>query len=298
MCGLLLVNKPSGITSFGVAAKIRKITGEKHIGHTGTLDPMATGVLPVLIGRATKLCDLMLCADKCYKARIKLGVTTDTLDITGNVLSQSPVSVDINGIDKALNKFTGEILQSPPMFSAIKRDGVPLYRLAREGKEVRVDARKVTVYSLNRETDINEDNEFEVSCRVSKGTYIRSLARDIGEYLRVGATLTALCRTNTAGFDIKDCVGLDKLSKENISDYILPSDYAVRDLIAVNVTKAQAVRFSNGGCLDFMRLPLSDFCDGECVKINYNGDFLGVAVADKEAGALKVRCIINSVGKE
>ena len=298
MCGLLLVNKPSGITSFAVVAKIKKITGEKHVGHTGTLDPMATGVLPVLIGRATKLSDLMLCKDKCYKARIKLGVTTDTLDITGNILSEKPISVNIDEVDEALNRFTGEIMQSPPAFSAIKRDGVPLYRLAREGKEVEIGERKVTVFSLNRETDINKDNEFEVSCRVSKGTYIRSLARDIGEYLKTGATLTALCRTNTAGFDIKDCVCLDKLNKENISDYILPADFAVRDLKAVNVTKPQAVRFSNGGCLDFMRLPYCDYADGENVKIYYKDEFLGVAVAEKYAGALKVRCIINSAGKE
>ncbi|MBR6902865.1 MAG: tRNA pseudouridine(55) synthase TruB, partial [Clostridia bacterium] len=190
MCGLLLVNKPAGITSFGAVGKIRKLTGEKHIGHTGTLDPMATGVLPVLLGRATKLSDYVLAADKSYTAKIKLGIKTDTLDITGKVLCESPVSVTEEQIDNILGQFEGEISQVPPMFSAIKKDGVRLYSLARQGKTAEIEPRKIIVFSLKRESNIDENNEFFISCKVSKGTYIRALARDIGEGLGTSAVLT------------------------------------------------------------------------------------------------------------
>lgn len=297
MCGLLLINKPSGITSFGAVGKIRKLTGEKHIGHTGTLDPMATGVLPVLLGRATKLSDYMLSADKSYTAKIKLGIKTDTLDITGKVLCESPVSVTDAQIDSVLSQFHGEIDQIPPMFSAIKKDGVRLYSLARQGKTAEIKPRKITVFSIKRESCIDKDNEFYISCKVSKGTYIRALARDIGESLGTSAVLTELKRTSTAGFDIKDCVDLDKLTEDNINDYILPASRAVWSFDTVSVTKAQAFRFSNGGSLDIGRLPHKDYKDSELVKILFNGEFLGLAKADSKLSALRFICIINPIGK-
>ena len=297
MCGLIPVIKPQGITSFGAVAKIRKLTGEKHIGHTGTLDPMATGVLPVLIGRATKLSDYMLASDKEYKARVKLGVVTDTLDITGNVLSYSPVSVTNEEIDSVLNSFLGSNSQIPPMFSALKKDGVRLYSLAQQGKNAEIAPRNITVFRVNRESDIDANNEFAVSFRVSKGTYIRALARDIGEKLGTGATLTALCRTSTAGFSIDECVPLDMLNSENISDYILPASRAVQNFKKVSVTNAQAFRFSNGGSLDFDRLKDNDFLDGETVRIYVSDEFLGLARADNGQKALKFLTIINSIGK-
>lgn len=297
MCGLLLINKPSGITSFGAVAKIRKLTGEKHIGHTGTLDPMATGVLPVLLGRATKLSDYVLAADKSYTAKIKLGIKTDTLDITGKVLCESTVSVTDNQIDNALSQFEGEISQVPPMFSAIKKDGVRLYSLARQGKAAEIKPRKITIFFLRRESSIDKNNEFIISCKVSKGTYIRALARDIGESLGTSAVLTELQRTSTAGFDIKDCIELDKLNKENINDYILPASRAVQSFSNVSVTKAQAFRFSNGGSLDINRLPLKNYKDGELVKIFFDGEFLGLAKADNKLSTLRFMCIINPIGK-
>ena len=298
MCGLLLINKPSGITSFGAVARIRKLTGEKHIGHTGTLDPMASGVLPVLIGRATKLSDYLLCTDKSYTATIRLGVSTDTLDITGEVTEQGSVSVTNSQIDAVLKDFTGEISQVPPMFSAIKKDGVRLYRLARKGESIDLPARKITVFSLSRISDIDENNEFEISCTVSKGTSIRALCRDIGAALCVPATLSKLCRTKTAGFGIDKCVPLDELTAENIESFILPASKAAESFRKVKVTRAQAIRFSNGGALDFERLPRMNFCAGEIVRIYFEDEFLGLASADTERGRFTLKCIINEMKGE
>lgn len=297
MCGLLLINKPAGITSFGAVARVRKLTGEKHIGHTGTLDPMASGVLPILIGRATKLCDYILCADKSYTARVRLGLSTDTLDITGKVTESAEVNVADEQIEKVLGSFLGETEQMPPMFSAIKKDGVRLYSIARRGESVKIPPRKITVFSIERESDIDKNNEFSFSCTVSKGTYIRALVRDIGERLGVPAVLTELVRTKTAGFGISDCVPLDALNKENINGYILPASRVADGFTSVNVTAAQAFRFSNGGSLNFDRLPRKNYKSGETVSIFYNNEFLGLALADTDAGELKFCCIINPVGK-
>ena len=298
MCGFLLINKPSGITSFGAVARIKKITGEQHVGHTGTLDPMATGVLPVLIGRATKLCDYILCADKSYKATVKLGITTDTLDITGNITSHNPVCIENTEIDRVLSQFLGVGEQVPPMFSAIKKDGVRLYRLAREGREVELAPRKINIFTLKRETDIDENLEFQISCTVSKGTYIRSLVRDIGECLGTGAVLTSLCRTKTAEFDISDCVPLDLINRDNINDFILPASRAAEKFKVVSVTKAQAFRFSNGGALDLERLKEKSFTNGEIVRVNYDNKFLGLGCADNDNGELIFKCIVNPLERE
>ncbi|MBO7519425.1 MAG: tRNA pseudouridine(55) synthase TruB [Clostridia bacterium] len=298
MCGLLLLNKPSGITSFAAVAKVRRLTGEKHTGHTGTLDPMASGVLPVLIGRATKLSDYLLCTDKSYTAKIKLGVLTDTLDITGNVTEEKPVSVTNKEIDSVLESFTGEISQIPPMFSAIKKDGVRLYRLARKGESIELAPRKITVFSLSRTSDIDENFEFDISCTVSKGTYIRALCRDIGSALGVPATLTSLCRTKTAGFDIEECVSLDELNEDNISGFILPASRAAKRFRPVNVTRPQAVRFSNGGALNLDRLPKQEFLSGEIVRVCLKDSFLGLATANLDTHQLTFKCIINEVKGE
>ncbi|MBO4693032.1 MAG: tRNA pseudouridine(55) synthase TruB [Clostridia bacterium] len=296
MCGLLLINKPEGVTSFGVVKKIKKLTKENHVGHTGTLDPMATGVLPVLIGRATKLSNYMLCADKCYRAGVKLGITTDTLDITGRVIKDIKVAVTNEQIDLALSRFSGEIEQTPPMFSAVKKDGVRLYKLAREGKQVDIPSRKVSVFSIRRETEIDRNGEFLMYCHVSKGTYIRSLVRDIGDFCGTGAVLLSLVRTKTAGFSLENCVLLDELTEENINEHILPADEAVKEFQTVFVTNAQALRFSNGGSLDISRLRQKSFSLGEIVKINFKDTFLGLAEATDNQ--LKFKCIINPAEKE
>lgn len=293
MQGLLLLDKPSGTTSFGAVAQVRRISGEKRAGHTGTLDPMATGVLPIFFGRATALAGLMLDADKRYTATVKLGVTTDTNDITGRVLSQSPVSVTGEEIGEALKKFTGRIMQRPPEYSALKKDGVRLYKLAREGKNAEIPEREVTVYEINRLSGMNGDNEFIIDTSVSKGTYIRALARDIGEYLGCGAVLSSLRRTFTGGFSIEDCVKLERIDSENIEGFIQSEEKAVEYLKAVEVTEKQAKRFCNGGQLSFERLKNADFAENELVRVKFENCFLGIGRADFEKEELAVKCVIN-----
>ncbi len=292
MLGLLLINKPEGITSFGVVARIKRLTGEKRVGHTGTLDPMATGVLPVLIGRGTVLCSHLLSADKSYRARVQLGVMTDTLDITGKVLKTNTVTCSNEQILNVLEDFKGKQNQVPPMYSAIKKDGVRMYELARKGESAQIAPREIEVFSLTQTAPLDESGEFELETRVSKGTYIRSLVRDIGERLGYGATLSALTRTETAGFGIGECVELDKLTADNISDYILPCDRAVSHLPSVNITEKQAVRFSNGGQLDLERLKIKDYSNGQLYRVYSGEKFLGLGEIDTENKRLNIACLI------
>ena len=296
MQGLILLNKPSGITSFGAVAKIKRAAHEKRVGHTGTLDPMATGVLPVLLGRATALSGLMLDADKRYTATVRLGVTTDTDDITGTVIKNCEVNVTSEQLNNAVSHFTGEIMQRPPAYSALKKDGVRLYTLARMGETVEVPERRVTVFSADVVSYINEKNEFAVNFHVSKGTYIRSLARDIGEFLGCGACLSSLCRTYTGGFSISQCISPDALTEQNISEYILSEEKAVEYLKEVQVTKKQAVRFSNGGQLGFERLKGINLTENELVRVKCEKLFLGIGRADIAKDQLAVKCVINYPG--
>lgn len=293
MQGLILLDKPENITSFGAVARIKRIASEKRVGHTGTLDPMATGVLPVLLGRATVLSGLLLDADKRYTAAVKLGVSTDTDDITGNIISESQVNITNEQISGALKRFTGILMQCPPIYSALKKDGVRLYKLAREGKTAEVESREIEVFSINLISSLNADNIFEIDVHVSKGTYIRSLARDIGEYLGCGACLAALKRTYAGGFSLEDCVSLDALNDENIGDYLISEERAVGHLRAVTVTERQAVRFCNGGQLDLDRLKEKNFTEGELVRVKLYNDFLGVGVVDLSKNQLAIKCIIN-----
>ena len=296
MQGLILLNKPSGITSFGAVAKIKRAAHEKRVGHTGTLDPMATGVLPVLLGRATALSGLMLDADKRYTATVRLGVATDTDDITGTVIKNGEVNVTSERLNNAVSHFTGEIMQRPPAYSALKKDGVRLYTLARKGKTVEVPERRVTVFSADVVSSINEKNEFAVNFHVSKGTYIRSLARDIGEFLGCGACLSSLCRTYTGGFSLSQCISPEALTEQNISEYILSEEKAVEYLKEVQVTKKQAVRFSNGGQLGFERLKGIDLTENELVRVKCEKLFLGIGRADIAKDQLAVKCVINYPG--
>lgn len=296
MQGLILLNKPSGITSFGTVAKIKRAAHEKRVGHTGTLDPMATGVLPVLLGRATALSGLMLDADKRYTATVRLGVATDTDDITGTVIKNGEVNVTSERLNNAVSHFTGEIMQRPPAYSALKKDGVRLYTLARRGETVEVPERRVTVFSADVVSYINEKNEFAVNFHVSKGTYIRSLARDIGEFLGCGACLSSLCRTYTGGFSLSQCVSPEALTERNISEYILSEEKAVEYLKEVQVTKKQAVRFSNGGQLGFERLKGITFSENELVRVKCENLFLGIGRADIAKDQLAVKCVINYPG--
>ena len=293
MQGLLLLNKPSGITSFGAVARVRRLAGEKRVGHTGTLDPMATGVLPILLGRATALSGWMLDADKRYTATVRLGLTTDTEDITGKILSEFPVSVTEEQIRQVLARFTGTFGQKPPMFSALKKDGVRLYKMARKGESIDLPEREITVYSAELLAFSPDENTFRASFHVSGGTYIRSLARDMGDDLGCGAVLNELCRTAACGFSLDDCVSLETLTEENLSEYLSDAETAVSHLPQIGVTQKQAVRFGNGGALAFDRLPRSDFADGERVRVKYDSTFLGIGRANREKEQLEIQCIIN-----
>ena len=293
MLGLLLLNKPQGITSFGAVAKIKKLAGEKRVGHTGTLDPMATGVLPILIGRATVLSQYLIEADKSYSATVKLGIETDSCDITGNVVSQNSVSVTDADIQAALQGFMGKQLQTPPMFSAIKQNGVRMYELARKGETVEIPAREIEIFSLDKKSCLNEQNEFVIDCTVSKGTYIRSLCRDIGNALGTGATLTALCRTKTAGFEIGRCVNLDDLTPENIGEYILPCEQVVDYMPKIQVSEKQAIRFCNGGQLSLERLKESNLSDNTLYRVYFGSKMLGLGLTDLNEQSLKIQCLID-----
>ncbi len=292
MQGLLLINKPKGITSFSAVSKIKRAAGQKRVGHTGTLDPMATGVLPILLGRATALSGLMLDADKWYIAKIRLGITTDTEDITGKILTENQVDITYEQLDNALRHFTGKIKQKPPMYSALKKDGVRLYDLARKGQTVQIPEREIEIFEMEQ-ISLLKDNCFEIKVHVSKGTYIRSLARDIGEYLGCGAALIELQRTYASGFEISNCIDLEKITPENIENYIFDEETAVKHLREVNITEKQAIRFCNGGQLDFERLKLQDPQENELVRVKCNGEFLGIGFADITNKYLAIKCIIK-----
>ena len=293
MQGLLLLNKSKGITSFGAVAQIKRLTGEKRVGHTGTLDPMATGVLPILIGRATVLSQYLIEADKGYQATIKLGLSTDSCDITGNVISQSKVDVKKLDIKGALSQFNGKQMQTPPMFSAIKQNGVRMYDLARKGEVVDIPPREIEVYSIKQTSEINSDFEFDIDTVVSKGTYIRSLCRDIGEVLGCGATLTSLTRTKTAGFTLDKCVCLDYLTPENIREHILPCDLVVEYMPKIEISEKQATRFCNGGQLSLDRIKYDVFRDGEIYRVYFKDKFIGLGVAETQQNLLKIECLVD-----
>lgn len=291
MQGMILLDKPEGMTSFSAVSAVKRIFGEKRVGHTGTLDPMATGVLPILLGRATRLCELMLTADKRYTAEVLLGVETDTLDITGNVISETDCDISVAEFESVCSRFVGEYEQVPPMFSALKKDGVRLYDLARQGVEIEREARLVNIKKL----DIIEKsgkNKFIIDVICSKGTYIRSLADDLGEALGVGATLTMLRRTETAGYTADMCVTLDEL-KENPQKYLREADSVVAYCPSVNVTDNQTRRFLNGGELFLERINFdTEVSDGDLIRVySFDNKFLGLGLVDGEL--LKIKCIIT-----
>lgn len=282
MTGIICVNKGKDITSFGVVAKVRGILREKKAGHTGTLDPMATGVLPVMLGGATRFLNYLPDSDKGYRARFMLGKTTDTLDITGAVISQSRVDVTCDDVKRILPAFSGEISQVPPMYSAKSVDGKRLYQLAREGVEIEREPCLVNIKKLEL-VDFCE-NEYTIDVFCSKGTYIRSLIDDIGKALGCGAVMTALTRTNAMGFGIEQSVGLDELQKrkdENagFDDLIFSVEEMFSDFERVYVSPAQAKRFSNGGALDIDRIKKQPVQNAPCC-VYFDNLFLGLGQND------------------
>lgn len=243
MDGIINIYKEAGYTSFDVVAKLRGILKERRIGHTGTLDPQATGVLPVCVGKATKLCELMLDKEKTYEAVMLLGITTDTEDMTGQILTEQPSYVTEEEVRAAAQKFTGVYGQVPPMYSALKVDGKRLYELAREGKEIVRKPREVEIYENTPLSFFKDENgavkEVVLRVRCSKGTYIRSLLRDMGEFLGCGACMKALVRTQAGAFFIDGALKLNEVEKARdegrLSELVLPIDSFLIKYPAVTV---------------------------------------------------------------
>lgn len=271
---IILINKPQGFTSFDVIAKLRGILKLKRLGHSGTLDPMAVGVLPVFVGRATLACDILPNHDKKYVASFRLGVVTDTQDSSGEVLKERDSSLTKKDVEKALLSFKGEIEQTPPMYSAIKVNGKRLYDLAREGIEVERKARKITVYdiSLLSFDEKTQSGEIEVFC--SKGTYIRTICHDLGEVLGVGAIMTALKRTMASGFEIKDCLDLDTVQSLSdsgeIEKYLIPVQRVFEEYESVTLNEKQTSLFLNG-----VKLTMP-YMDGILRVFSHDNRFLGL----------------------
>ena len=257
--GILCIDKPEGFTSFDVVAKLRGIAGTRRVGHAGTLDPMATGVLPLFFGRATKACDILPRQDKRYLADFRLGVTTDTQDETGRVLCErDPSGVSEADVRKAAARFTGEIMQVPPMYSALRVEGKRLYELARQGVEVERKARPVTIHSLDFVSWDGASHTCRIDVHCSKGTYIRTLVADIGEALGCGAVMTGLRRTMAAGFTLADCVTIGEagdLAREGrFAEALLPVGAAFAGLPRARLSEKQAKMFLNGVRLDPARV--------------------------------------------
>ncbi|MBQ8868293.1 MAG: tRNA pseudouridine(55) synthase TruB [Oscillospiraceae bacterium] len=248
--GFLLINKSAGFTSFDVIAKLRGMLKTKKIGHGGTLDPNVTGVLPVFVGRATKAIDMLERQEKKYTATFKLGVETDTQDIWGKQIEQSTPVRDEEKIRETVLSFKGEQIQLPPMYSAIKINGVRLYDLAREGINVPRDSRKIKIYEIDFLGKTENEDEYKFSVYCSKGTYVRTLCADMGAKLGCGATMTSLVRTQALGFDLSECITLDEVQKAadegRAETLIRPVDELFSDLPPITLTETQSKHFKNG----------------------------------------------------
>lgn len=287
--GIIPVNKPMGFTSFDVVAKCRCVLKTKKIGHAGTLDPMATGVLPIFIGTATKACDMLPDNDKAYIAEFKLGIKTDTEDITGKVIKQDEnVSVGKEDILSVIPLFTGEIEQIPPMYSAVSVGGKRLYELARKGIEVERTPRKITIYKLSLESFDEEEKTGKLYIECSKGTYIRTLISDIAEKAGSIATMTSLQRTKASGFSLSECITLDELSAmEDPYEKTVSIEKVFSYLPRIEIKGAQERMYRNGIRLSLKKM---QFKKGESEYAVFGeNEFLGIATADYQNDELIIK---------
>lgn len=297
MNGILCINKPQEYTSFDVVARIRGMSKTKRVGHSGTLDPLATGVLPVFIGCATKACDMLPDDDKSYIADFKLGITTDTLDISGEVLTECKSNVSAEDILLLLPDFRGEIEQIPPMYSAVRVNGRRLYDIARGGGEVERQPRKVTIKELEllQFDSVKGEGRLSISC--TKGTYIRTIISDIGDRLQVGGIMTALVRTKACGFTLDDCITLDQaqqLTQDNkFGENLLAVDRIFYYLPKISLNEIQSVKFRNGVKLDLNRVIYEDEKTLQRVYDNKNV-FMGLASLKKDSMELVIEKMFPS----
>ena len=289
--GILVMDKPQGFTSFDVIGKLRGILKMKKLGHTGTLDPMATGVLPVLIGTAARACDILPDERKSYEAAFQLGTVTDTQDSTGTVLETRAFSVTKEALAAVLPAFTGLIRQIPPMYSAVQIGGKRLYELARAGKEIDRPARTVQVDSIRLLRFDPESGTGVLAVDCGKGTYVRTLIHDIGQTLGCGACMTALTRTAAGGFPLSAAHTFEEVQRaadaDALSALIIPTDCLFSALPELRLSAAQSRMYANGVRLMLSRLQLPDSAERLRVYAE-DGRFFGLAEPDHDSGVLRV----------
>lgn len=286
--GIVIIHKEKGFTSHDVVAKMRGICGQKKIGHTGTLDPEATGVLPVCLGNGTKLCDMLTDRDKEYVAQLRLGVETDTQDMTGVILSQRPVEAGEQQVRETVLSFQGSYMQTPPMYSALKINGKKLYELAREGKEVERQAREVQI----REIEILDMSLPTVRLRVvcSKGTYIRTLCADIGRKLGCGGAMESLARTRVGNFSLQEALTLGQLQElkdqGRLSEAVSPVESVFQSCPVLHVREDMSRLLDNGNALTVEQTAEKEqYASGRWVRVCRPDDrFAGIYAYDEGKG--------------
>jgi tRNA pseudouridine55 synthase len=299
--GILVVDKPAGITSNDTLQKAKYLFYAAKAGHTGSLDPMATGVLPICFGEATKFTQFLLDADKCYLSTFRLGVTTTTGDAEGEVIeTRSAAGIDAARVEDAMAAFEGDILQVPPMYSALKKDGVPLYKLAREGIEVERQARPVTIFSYQLLAfRAGEVAEADVEIRCSKGTYVRTLAEDLGAALGCGGHVSRLHRSAAGCFTDADAISLDALTAlregrrgEDLDHLLKPVDTAVAHLMAVDLPESMAWYFRRGQPVMAAKA-YREAREGDIVRIFESGAFIGVGEVLEDGRLAPKRLVVD-----
>ena len=286
--GVLLIHKPIGITSFDVVAKVRRLFGTKQVGHTGTLDPMAEGLLGVLVGRAVKASEFLTEKDKEYVAGLRLGITTDTEDTTGKILTETNDIPDRETVIETAKSFIGEVMQIPPMYSALKVDGKKLVDLAREGIVIERKARPITVYELDIDGD-GRDYTMRVAC--SKGTYIRTLCADIGAKLGCGGAMSALKRTKAGVFSLEDAYTLDELAEmtpEERKKTLLPTELLFSDWEKVTLPDFFS-KLSRSGCEIYQKKIGTDFPVGTMLRVHDKNGFYAVGKVQEYEGGTAVK---------
>ena len=292
--GIVVLDKANGRSSNAALQEVKRLYEANKAGHAGSLDPLATGVLPVCLGEATKVSQFLLDSDKRYRARIKLGIRTDTGDSEGSIIERNEgISVSRKAVERALTKFKGEVEQVPPMHSAIKMNGVPLYKLARKVITVEREPRLVTLYQICLVEFVNSELELEISC--SKGTYIRTIADDLGQELGCGAHVIELRRTQAGVFTEKDSISSEELAleKENrgldkIDQFLIPMDRAIQDLPEVNLPSITASHVKNGQAVLVRHLPKNGL-----VRMYEDEQFIGIGSIDDDGKVAPKRLIIN-----
>lgn len=293
MNGILCMNKPQDFTSFDVIGKLRGILHMKRLGHTGTLDPMATGVLPILVGTATKACDILPNQDKTYQATVVFGKATDTLDIWGNPLQDYPEQhVTEAALRAVLPEFLGDITQLPPMYSAVSVNGKRLYELARKGETVERPTRTVHIDAITLDAfdETQQTATLTVSC--GKGTYIRTLLSDMGQRLGGDAVMTALTRTAACGYPLQDCLTFEQVAAAmadgTLEEHLLPTDSLFSSYPKLRLNAVQERMFCNGVKLDLKRLRNLQPDQDIYTVYGATGTFLGTALADRTQQELRI----------